>query len=241
MCHILPIVRNVAAVMKFNECYGLYPLPTMCFCFVQTVLRSGEPISQLAYVEVHLQVTDTGHVSCRLVRRTQHAKALQALGLQKDSAAAGGDADADAEEPSIRTPIKLIQTDEPELSSTPRARQLTAWTKASDASLQKPEPDGTTPKGQSTSHTTGAHDSVKAGVDTVVGDTVNTVSGGVSEAPTAQKSKAGSVASRPEAVDADASLAQLGQSPAAAASSLDWPAADAPASSSAPLPNRQVA
>lgn len=210
---------------------------------MQTVLRSGEPISQLAYVEVHLQVTDTGHVSCRLVRRTQHAKALQALGLQKDSAAAGSD--ADAEEPSTRTPIKLIQTDEPETSRTFRARQLTAWTKVSDASLQKPEPDDAAPNGQSASHTTDAQDSVKAGVDTVIGDTVvgdtaNTVSRGVNEKPTAQKSKAVSVASRPEAVDADTCLAQPGQSPAAVASSLDWPA-DAPATSSAPPPHRQVA
>ena len=45
----------------------------------------GQPISQLAYVEVHLHVQPDGHVKCELIRVSQHSKALQALGLQDSS------------------------------------------------------------------------------------------------------------------------------------------------------------
>ena len=54
---------------------------------LQTLLRVGRPISQLAYVEVHLHVQPSGHVKCELVRVSQHSKALQALGLQDSSPA----------------------------------------------------------------------------------------------------------------------------------------------------------
>ena len=45
----------------------------------------GRPISQLAYVEVHLHVQQSGYVKCELIRVSQHSKALQALGLQDSS------------------------------------------------------------------------------------------------------------------------------------------------------------
>ena len=45
----------------------------------------GQPISQLAYVEVHLHVQPDGHIKCELIRVSQHSKALQALGLQDSS------------------------------------------------------------------------------------------------------------------------------------------------------------
>ncbi len=52
---------------------------------LQTLLRVGRPISQLAYVEVHLHVQQSGYVKCELIRVSQHSKALQALGLQDSS------------------------------------------------------------------------------------------------------------------------------------------------------------
>ncbi|DBB09234.1 TPA: hypothetical protein ACH3X3_007818 [Trebouxia sp. C0006] len=51
----------------------------------ETLLRVGRPISQLAYVEVHLHVQQSGYVKCELIRVSQHSKALQALGLQDSS------------------------------------------------------------------------------------------------------------------------------------------------------------
>lgn len=45
----------------------------------------GRPISQLAYVEVHLHVQQNSYVKCELIRVSQHSKALQALGLQDSS------------------------------------------------------------------------------------------------------------------------------------------------------------
>jgi len=45
----------------------------------------GRPISQLAYVEVHLHMQQSGYVKCELIRVSQHSKALQALGLQDSS------------------------------------------------------------------------------------------------------------------------------------------------------------
>ncbi len=52
---------------------------------MQTLLRVGRPISQLAYVEVHLHVQQSSYVKCELIRVSQHSKALQALGLQDSS------------------------------------------------------------------------------------------------------------------------------------------------------------
>lgn len=54
---------------------------------LQTLLTVGRPISQLAYVEVHLHVQPDNHVRCELIRVSQHSKALQALGLQDASPA----------------------------------------------------------------------------------------------------------------------------------------------------------
>ncbi|KAL3149135.1 hypothetical protein ABBQ32_001972 [Trebouxia sp. C0010 RCD-2024] len=53
----------------------------------ETLLTVGRPISQLAYVEVHLHVQPDNHVRCELIRVSQHSKALQALGLQDASPA----------------------------------------------------------------------------------------------------------------------------------------------------------
>lgn len=65
----------------------------------QTLLTVGRPISQLAYVEVHLHVQPDNHVRCELIRVSQHSKALQALGLQDASPAkpAPKDKDTDTE------------------------------------------------------------------------------------------------------------------------------------------------
>ncbi|DBA97431.1 hypothetical protein WJX77_010396 [Trebouxia sp. C0004] len=61
----------------------------------ETLLRVGRPISQLAYVEVHLHVHQSGYVKCALIRVSQHSKALQALGLQDSSPSKPGPDGAD--------------------------------------------------------------------------------------------------------------------------------------------------
>ena len=207
-----------------------------------------------------MHVTDTGYVVCQLVRRTQHARALQALGLQKDSAGS----DADAEEPSARTPIKLIQSDAEGVNSNLQARRATPWTQPSNSSLQ--QPDSVITMGKSEAQV--VHQSVRADADGAACDTTATDSmagiaggtadaagntqtasgntdgaaGGTTDAPDG-RTKAMSLASpdrsKSELPDTLASAIRPVQTPAAAASSLDWPA-EIPTRSSASAPDRQV-
>lgn len=209
------------------------------FCLLQTVLRLGEPISQLAYMEVHLDVSEVDYVTCRLVRRTQHARALQALGLNKNPNSTGSDADAD-EEPSGRTPIKLIQTEEPhtggamlaEASSKLHAgvaessrRDVNATTQRPDDSILTPKADHGMADNGGLVHNTGA--------DKRVADGAAACQSREPAQLTAATRKA-AIPSQQARIAAD-----LEQSPAAVASSQDWPA-DLPASSSAPASDRQV-
>ena len=75
---------------------------------LQTLLRLGDPISQLAYVEVHLHVQPDNHVKCELIRVSQYSKALQALGLQDASPSkpAAKDASNDTDTQPVQAPAQ---------------------------------------------------------------------------------------------------------------------------------------
>ena len=73
---------------------------------LQTLLRVGEPISQLAYVEVHLHVQPDQHIKCELIRVSQHSKALQALGLQDASPSKPAAKDADTDTQPVQAPAQ---------------------------------------------------------------------------------------------------------------------------------------
>lgn len=91
---------------------------------MQTLLRVGEPISQLAYVEVHLHVQPDNHIKCELIRVSQHSKALQALGLQDASPSKPAAKDAETDTQPVQAPAQ---------SSAPSAAQTAAQTAAQAA------------------------------------------------------------------------------------------------------------
>ena len=67
------------------------------------LLREGQYISQLAYVEVHLTVEADGYVSCKLVRVSQHSKALEGLGLRDSPVKPTADNQQDSPEAAQQT------------------------------------------------------------------------------------------------------------------------------------------
>lgn len=218
-------------------------------------------------MEVHLHVTDTGSVICQLVRRTQHARALQALGLQKDSASLGSDADAD--ESSVRTPIKLIQTDASEdASSDPQAGQATPWRQSLKSSLQQPDSEAIVMiASRSKSEAQAVHQRVRADTEGAACETTgaagsvariaadtSAAAGHTNSAAGDTNGAAGAVANahdgrteamslsqrnKPELLETSVSAVGSVQMPAAAASSLGWPA-EVPSRSSAPISDRQA-
>lgn len=214
-----------------------YVLLTTRFGVLQTVLRLGEPISQLAYLEVHLHVSETEYVTCRLVRRTQHARALQALGLKKNPDSADSNTDSD-EEPSARTPIKLIPSDEPDAgaavlksgSNKAPVDQMAVWNSQPPAAQEKPDHyNATTGAALAMSSDPGVDPEPRSDAKGTLGVGAETSQNGAAHQPaeTAQNKAAHQSPASPKAVSSQQgnTAVESGHSPAATASSSSWPTA----------------
>lgn len=231
--------------------------PGVAFVLLQTVLRLGSPISQLAYVEVHLSVTETGHVFCQLVRRSQHSRALQALGLQKDATSPldTDPQDDPSDDTSTRRVIRIPSEGPAHLQLHPSQatrRHTTDMSSQADAQhavcLQaKPRPaataepqSATQPEGTATvpgplqqGGTLPEGVLTEAGPGLVQQSAAKTISPALSTGTL----PVGSSPLNQEALALIASGASMGHSPAALASSQDWPA-ETPAGASAPVADR---